>query len=295
MVIKSQVGLALNANWFLQASDDIMTLQQLLMPFFGVARVNLNARDVSMSSSFFKGWWMSSGRHLFQGSAVRCAVPILMAIALASCGAARGGGIPYNPESFGSPDAPSENALARDYRIAPLDKVSVNIFQFEQLSGEYQVDLTGTVPMPLIGSVEAVNLTTEELSERLTQAYGAKYIKDPDISVGIVEATGSTITLEGSVERPGVYPAFGRLSLVQAMAIGGGLADYANPKRIVVFRQVDGRRMAAAFDLTTIRNGTDPDPEVYRGDIIVVDGSGTKRAWRNVLQSVPLLGLFRPI
>ena len=77
--------------------------------------------------------------------------------------------------------------------------------------------------------------------------------------------------------------------------MGGGLAEFANPKTVVVFRQVDGKRMAAAFDLTTIRKGEDPDPQVYRGDIIVVDGSNTKRAWRDVIQSVPLLGLFRPI
>ena len=149
--------------------------------------------------------------------------------------------------------------------------------------------------MPLVGNVEAVDLTTEEFQARLRETLSKKYLKDPDVTVGVVEATGSTVTLEGSVNKPGVYPAFGKLSLVQTVALGGGLDEFANPKKVVVFRQIDGKRMAAAFDLTTIRAGEDPDPDVYRGDIIVVDGSRTKRTWRNILQSVPLLGLFRPI
>ncbi|WP_394729499.1 polysaccharide biosynthesis/export family protein [Altererythrobacter sp. GH1-8] len=219
----------------------------------------------------------------------------LFMIAVTACTSSRGSDIPYDVAGFGEPDAPSATRLASDYRIAPLDKLSINVFQVKDLSGEYQVDLTGNIAMPLIGNIPAVDRTTQELQEELKVALSKKYLKDPDVTVGILEATGSTLTLEGSINKPGLYPAFGKLTLVQAVAMGGGLDEFANPKTVVVFRQVDGKRMAAAFDLTTIRKGEDPDPEVYRGDIIVVDGSNTKRAWRNVIQSVPLLGLFRPI
>ena len=223
-------------------------------------------------------------------------VGLLSVLALTpGCAGTRGSDIPYDVAGFGEPDPPSVTRLASDYRIAPLDKLSINVFQVKELSGEYQVDLSGNIAMPLIGNVPAVDRTTQQLQDELRVALSEKYLRDPDITVGILEATGSTLTLEGSINKPGLYPAFGKLTLVQAVAMAGGLDEYANAKTVVVFRQVDGKRMAAAFDLTTIRTGDDPDPEVYRGDIIVVDGSNTKRAWRNVLQSVPLLGLFRPI
>lgn len=211
------------------------------------------------------------------------------------CTASRGSDIAYNVSDFGEPDPPSVTRLASDYRIAPLDKLSINVFQVADLSGEYQVDLSGNIAMPLIGNIPAIDRTTQQLQDELKVALSEKYLRDPDVTVGILEATGSTLTLEGSINKPGLYPAFGKLTLVQAVAMAGGLDEFANPKTVVIFRQVDGKRMAAAFDLTTIRTGDDPDPDVYRGDIIVVDGSNTKRAWRNVIQSVPLLGLFRPI
>lgn len=229
------------------------------------------------------------------GMLLRLIGACLLVSVVSACTSTRGSDIPYDVEGFGEPDAPSITRLASDYRIAPLDKLSINVFQVEDLSGEYQVDLNGNIAMPLIGNVPAVDRTTDELQEELKVALSEKYLRDPDITVGILEATGSNLTLEGSINKPGLYPAFGKLTLVQAVAMAGGLDEFANPKTVVVFRQVDGQRMAAAFDLTTIRKGEDPDPEVYRGDIIVVDGSNTKRAWRSVLQSIPLINLFRPI
>ncbi|KPF63266.1 hypothetical protein IP79_10265 [Porphyrobacter sp. AAP60] len=201
----------------------------------------------------------------------------------------------YNPEGFVAPDAPLIEALASDYRIAPLDKLAVNVFQVERLSGEYQVDLTGRIVMPLVGAVDAVNLTTDELQERLKQRLSVDYLKNPDVTVGVVAATGSNITVEGAVRRPGLYPNFGTMTLIQAVAVSGGMDPTANPKRVFVFRQVDGRRMIAGFDLTTIRNGQEPDPEIYRGDIIIVQGSKSKETWQQVFQGVQTFGIFRPI
>ncbi|WP_160484573.1 polysaccharide biosynthesis/export family protein [Aurantiacibacter rhizosphaerae] len=182
-----------------------------------------------------------------------------------------------------------------DYRVAPLDKLTINVFQVEQLSGNYQVDLTGNIAMPLVGNISVVDMTTDELREHLSTVLSQTYLRDPDVTVGILEATGSSITLEGSIAKPGVYPTFGNVSLLQAVAMGGGLDENANARTVVVFRQIDGQRMAAGFDLTSIRRGEEADPAIYRGDIIVVDGSRTRENWKTIIQSVPILSLFRPI
>ncbi len=232
---------------------------------------------------------------LLQGAfrAKLCLVPLLVLVA--GCSTSRSDEVAYNPEGFPAPDPPSIELIASDYRIAPLDKLSVRIFQVEQLSGEYQVDLTGRIALPLVGAVDAVNLTTDELQARLEQLLSASYLKNPDVTVGIISATGSNITIEGAVRRPGLYPNFGTMTLLQAMAVGGGLDPTANPKRVFVFRQIDGQRMIAGFDLTTIRKGQEPDPEIYRGDIIVVEGSRMKETWQQVVQGVQTFGIFRPI
>jgi polysaccharide export outer membrane protein len=231
----------------------------------------------------------------FSDFAAGGALPALLLLALGGCGSTRAERVVYNPEGFAAPDVQPIEVIGADYRIAPLDKLSVTVFQVAQLSGEYQVDLTGRIAMPLIGSVDAVNLTTDELREQLQRKLGANYLKNPDVTVGIVAATGSNITVEGAVRRPGIYPNFGKMTLVQAMALGGGLDPTANPKRVFVFRQVGGQRMIAGFDLTTIRRGEEPDPEVFRGDIIVVEGSKSKETWQRVFQSVQTFGVFRPL
>ena len=73
----------------------------------------------------------------------------------------------------------------------------------------------------------------------------------------------------------------------------GGTSPDANARRVAVFRQIDGRRQAAAFDLASIRRGEMPDPPVYAGDIVVVDGSSLKQVQKQILNSMPILSIFK--
>ena len=84
------------------------------------------------------------------------------------------------------------------------------------------------------------------------------------------------------------------MTLIQAIALARGTREDSNPRRVAVFRTVGGQRQAAAFDLTDIRRGQAPDPRIYPGDIVVVDGSSIKEIQKQIFQTVPLLGMFRP-
>jgi len=214
--------------------------------------------------------------------------------ALAGCADSRGGPIPYNVETFGAPDAPTVVPLEQNYRIAPLDVLSVRVFKMADLTGDYEVDLTGKISMPLIGEFTAIDLTTAELDQRLTAKLGEKYLENPDVSVGIKSSTRRSVTVDGSVGKSGTFAINGPTSLIQAIAAAGGVSENGNPRRVAIFRQIGGQRQAAAFDLTSIRRGEAPDPSVYPGDIIVVDGSATKAAQRQILNSLPILSIFRP-
>jgi polysaccharide export outer membrane protein len=219
----------------------------------------------------------------------------LFAALLSGC-ASRGGSIPYDVAEFGAPDPISQTALQSDYTIAPLDQLAIQVFQVNDLSGNYQVDLTGRITMPFIGSVRVLDLTADELAGELERRFAQQgYLKNPEIGVGVAESRGSVLTVEGSVEKPGVYPVIGRTTLLQAVAQAGGVDENGNPKRVAIFRQIDGQRMAAAFDITSIRAGEEPDPQVFRGDIIVIDGNNVRRAWRDTIQSFPLFQVFAPL
>ena len=218
----------------------------------------------------------------------------MLAVALAGCADKRGGPIPYNSAAFGVPDAPSIVPLETGYKIAPMDMINVKVFRMPDLTGDYEVDLTGQISMPLIGSVSAADLTTAQLDQALTAKLGEKYLENPDVAVGIKSSTRRSVTVDGSVIRAGSFPVNGPTTLMQAVALAGGVGPDANPRRVAIFRQIAGKRQAAAFDLTSIRRGEAEDPHVYAGDIVVIEGTSGKELQKQLMNRIPLLSIFRP-
>lgn len=214
-----------------------------------------------------------------------------LASLLAACADTRGGSIPYDV-ALGTPDAPKIVALESDYRIKPADKLSIKVLKSQELTGDYPVDLTGHISVPLVGEVAAADLTTAQLDAKLTELLSQKYFENPDVSVGIKESALRTVTVDGAVNEAGAFPVAGPMTLIQAVALAKGTSEDANSRRVAVFRTIGGRRQAAAFDLTAIRHGEAPDPQVYPGDIIVVDGSSVKAAFKRILQAIPAVGTF---
>ena len=234
---------------------------------------------------------------MFADPAPRClrlgvglAVPFL----LVACADTRGGPIPYN-QTFAAPDAPSLQTLEANYKIAPMDKLAIKVFKQDDLTGDYDVDLAGHISLPLIGEVEAANMTTAQLDERLTERLGEKYLEHPDVSVSIKQSAGRLVTIDGAVKDSGSFPLPGPMTLMQAVALAKGTTEDANPRRVAIFRTINGKRQAAAFDLTSIRRGEMQDPPVYPGDIVVVDGSHVKALQKQLLSSIPLLAIFGPL
>lgn len=214
-------------------------------------------------------------------------------LSLGACADTRGGSIPYDI-ALAAPDAPKTVTLGDDYRIAPADELTIKVLNSKDLTDEYQVDLAGNISLPLIGEIAAADLTTAQLDTKITELLGQKYFENPDVSVGIKESARRTITVDGAVKEAGAFPVTGPVTLMQAVALAKGTSEDANARRVAIFRTIGGQRQAAAFDLRDIRHGRSPDPQVYPGDIVVVDGSGVKDAYKRVVQVLPILGVFRP-
>lgn len=221
-------------------------------------------------------------------------VAVLVPVILVGCSTGRGGSIPYEVKDFGRPDAPVAAAPDVEYRIGALDQLAVTVYRVPDLSGEVAVDATGKITMPLIGEMTAVGKTAAGLSDEIKQKLGEKYINNPEVQVVVKSASSARITVDGSVAQPGIYPIAGPTTLIQAVAMAKGTTEDANPRRVVIFRQINGQRQAAAFDLKSIRRGEMADTPVFGDDIIVVDGSASKSAFKNAIQTLPLLALFRP-
>lgn len=155
-----------------------------------------------------------------------------------------------------------------------------------------RVNANGQISLPLIGAVMAGGRTITELEQEIARQLMESYLQNPQVTVFVKEYTSQRVTLEGALNKPGIYPLTGTTTLLQAVALAGGLDPMAQRDGIVIFRQIDGKKMAAVFDMSKITDGTVDDPRVYGEDIIVVARSGSRSSLQELIKSAPLLALF---
>jgi polysaccharide export outer membrane protein len=177
-----------------------------------------------------------------------------------------------------------------EYRIGPLDKLDITVFQVKDLSEQkLQVDAAGRIILPLIGEIVAAGKTTTELSTLIAARLGEKYLQSPQVSVTVAEALSRKVTVEGAVNEAGVFELNGRTSLLEAVARAKGVSKGANTHRVSIIRSVGGEPHAATFDLAAIGAGRAPNPEVLGDDVVIVDSSKAKSIWNVVIQALPAL------
>ena len=222
------------------------------------------------------------------------AVVVAAALAVAACTAGRGGSVPYEPQGFVAPDAQGEPVANSAQPIGALDTLNISVFQVESLTGEFKVDDAGKIDYPLLGAVQAQGRTTDQLSQQLAAGLSQKYLQSPNVQVAIKERAEQRVTVDGAVKLPGMYKVKGPTTLIQAVAMAQGLTEDANPSRVYVFRTIHGERVAGAFDLKMIRRAQAEDPVIYGNDIVVVDGSKARQMFRDLIQTIPVLGVLRP-
>ena len=179
------------------------------------------------------------------------------------------------------------------YKIGVLDVLSIRVFQEPELSFEQvAVDAAGTINYPLVGEITAVDKTAIELSDEIEMRLGARFIRNPQVVVGVVSSAGQRVTVEGQVNEPGVYEVAGSSSLVESVARAKGLTNLAVDDEVIVFRVVDGQRMGAVFDLKAIREGRAADPQILGGDSIVVGFSAVRGVYQDFLRAAPIFNVF---
>lgn len=192
-------------------------------------------------------------------------------------------------EQYSIPDGNGETA---DYRLSPMDVVEVTVFGAPELTRTAQVSASGYITLPLVGDVMASGKTMDQVQREIASRLKRNYMQSPQVFVTVKEYNSQRVTVDGAVMKPGVFPLTGKTTLIQALTIAGGLNNMASPQKVFILRTVNGKRMAARFDLTEIRTGAKPDPVIMAGDIVVVDESGGKQLLEAASKAMQFTGLF---
>ncbi len=229
----------------------------------------------------------------FGAAPFAAALAVFAVLALSGCyGSGGKSPLPAGQAAYATIPERSEGTETGE-KLHAGDRLSIKVFGEPELSSDnYRVDSTGYLQIPLIGEMIAGGQTSRELSAEITRRLGAKYIRDPQVAVAIIDRPRSTFTVEGSVASPGVFEANPETTLLTALAQAKSPTNTAKLSEVMVFRMINGRRAGARFNLNDIRMGRSGDPQVLAGDTVVVGSSALKSSWRDFLAAAPLFNVF---
>lgn len=180
-------------------------------------------------------------------------------------------------------------AADRPALIGPLDTIGVDVFNVPDLSREMQVDASGRIAMPLVGTIDARGKTAQELAAAVETALRGRYVRNPEVTVNIKSSVSQVVTIDGQVVEPGLYPVTNQMTLLRAIASAKGMNEFAHTEEVVILRTVEGRKLAGLYNIEAIRRGAYDDPPIYANDVIVVGDSPQRRLFRDLVSVAPLL------
>jgi polysaccharide export outer membrane protein len=167
--------------------------------------------------------------------------------------------------------ADSTVAAPNEYRIGISDKLRVSVWREEDVSLPVIVRPDGKITVPLVGDVLAAGRTATDITQEIAQAL-KKYIKEPIVTVIVEEINSNTIYVIGEVNRQGAIELQQRTRFLQAIAMAGGLTEFADKSRVVLLREENGREVVRELDFKKLIRGEAPEENVYLrpGDTIIV-------------------------
>jgi len=160
----------------------------------------------------------------------------------------------------------------REYHIGPLDLLDIKVLYSEEISRQVRVDSRGNVSLPLLGPVKAAGLTPFELEQLITNKLSIDLIQNPQVTVFIKEFTSQRMTVQGVVNRAGVYDFQGQATLLQAISMAGGLMEKGDETSVKVIRKLPGKNEETlTYDINVIRENKMDDPMLENGDVVMVE------------------------
>ena len=158
-----------------------------------------------------------------------------------------------------------------DYVIGPEDLLTVVFWRDKDLSADVAVRPDGKISLPLLNDVQAAGMTPEELRVALTKA-AAKFVADPTVTVVVKAINSRKVFITGQVGKPGPYMLSGPTTVMQLIAMAGGVHEFADSKNITILRTEGGTQTAIRFNYRDVekRKNLKQNIELKPGDTIIV-------------------------
>lgn len=162
--------------------------------------------------------------------------------------------------------------LPSDYVVGPDDVLSVVFWKDPDMSAEVTVRPDGIITLPLIGDLRVAGITPDALKQRV-QKEGTKYVTDPNVTVIVKQVNSRRVFITGQVTRPGEYPLTGTRTVMQLIALAGGLTEYADAKNIKIMRTTpQGQQSVLPFNYREVERGQNlsQNVQLQPGDTLIV-------------------------
>jgi polysaccharide export outer membrane protein len=164
-----------------------------------------------------------------------------------------------------------KTSVEDEYIIGPTDVLEIHVWREPDLSRTIPVRPDGKITLPLLNDVQASGLTPLELKAGIEKRL-AEFVESPTVSVAVLEIHSKNIFVLGQVESPGQYPLQQDLTVLQALSLAGGLAEWADKGDVVILRKENGKQSRIKFDYKNVSKGKHLEKNIVLqpGDTIIV-------------------------
>ena len=178
------------------------------------------------------------------------------------------------PSNVGAATQGQKGMSAADestFVIGPEDVLEISVWKEADVSRTVPVRPDGKISIPLLNDLQATGLTPVQLQEELTQAL-RKFITGPQVTVIVREINSRRIFVIGEVTRPGAFPMFPSMTVLQALSTAGGFSQFAKLSGVYVLRLENGKQVTYPFNYKDVIRGLRPEQNINLrpGDTIVV-------------------------
>ncbi|MEC4747781.1 polysaccharide biosynthesis/export family protein [Methylomicrobium sp. Wu6] len=154
------------------------------------------------------------------------------------------------------------NGSMSNYELGAGDKILITVFREPDLTMEAKLTDAGTIIFPFLGEMNVKGLTVGKLKDKITQGLSGRYLKDPSVSVSVLEYR--EFFVNGEVKQPGAFPYFPGLTVQKAISIAGGFTERASQSSVLLEREKDANREGIEVELNA---------PIAPGDIVIVEES----------------------
>ena len=158
-----------------------------------------------------------------------------------------------------------------EYVIGPEDVLGMNFWREAEMTGDVTVRPDGRLTLPLLGEIQAAGLTPDALRQRITEAAN-KLFEDPSVTVTVRQINSRKVYITGNVTTPGAHALTGERTVLQVIALAGGLTEFADRKNISIVRVDGGKQQIFKLNYNDVSKGKRLEQNIVLkpGDTIVV-------------------------